>query len=100
MKKLILTLGLLCFIFFGAFAIQNISTSTFGVDIENIDLDKDPVKDGDKKAKETNKDSKTTSIDAGDEECAPKDAKAGCASKSSCCSSKGKSGAKVCPDKK
>ena len=100
MKKLILTLGLFSFIFFGALAIQNVTSSTFGVEIENIDFDKDPTKDGDKKAKEAKTDTKAASTDKSAEECAPSSAKSGCATKSSCCSSKGKSSASDCPDKK
>lgn len=107
MKKLVLALGLTCFILFGALSVQNIYGMTTG--IEMVKFDKDPKKVDDKKAT----DAKTTDAKATDvkattdtKSCDSKgDAKSGCCkSTSACCkpgdaSSKGDC-SKACPDKK
>lgn len=85
MKKLFLTLGLFCFIYFGAFAVQNITSSTFGVEI--ADFDKDPTKDGDKKTtdkQEVKKDANTVVVGDSRSDCK---AKANCSTQKSCCKS-------------
>ena len=101
MKKLVLALGLTCFILFGALSVQNIYGVTTSV--EMVKFDKDPKKTDDKKAAD-NKDAKATSTDS--KSCESKCTSSSSCSKSSssCCkpgdaSSKGDC-SKPCPDKK
>ena len=102
MKKLVLALGLSCFILFGALSVQNIYGVTTG--IEMIKFDKDPKKVDDKKAADAKATDAKTTTDV--KSCDSKgDANSGCSkSTSSCCkpgdaSSKGDC-SKACPDKK
>ncbi len=105
MKKLFLTLGLVCFIYFGALSVQYITSSTFGVEI--VDFDKDPTKDGDKKTtdkQEVKKDANTVVVGDSQSNCK---SKTNCNAKYSCCKSKtschpktGSSDKKEDPDKK
>jgi hypothetical protein len=102
MKKLVLALGLTCFILFGALSLQNIYGVTTAV--EMVKLDKDPKKVDDKKSADNKEAKTTTTTDA--KSCESKgDAKSGCChSTSSCCkpgesSSKGDC-SKSDPDKK
>jgi len=103
MKKVILALGLLSFIAFGALAVQNLGTATFGVEI--ADFDKDPTKDGDKKKKNDDKkevksDDKATATGEAKAECASKKTSC-CSKKTACCSKSSKvECAKEDPDKK
>ena len=84
MKKLVLSLAILGFVAFGALSVQNLIASSS--QIEMVNFDKDPKKDGDKKVadtKEVKADAKTTDADA-------KDCSSTCTDKSasskSCCS--------------
>jgi hypothetical protein len=97
MKKLVLSLAILGFVAFGALSVQNLIASS--TQIEMVNFDKDPKKDGDKKAadsKEVKAETKTT------------DAKAACpstcsdksASAKSCCDKEKAGCATSCPDKK
>ena len=84
MKKLVLSLAILGFVAFGALSVQNLIASSS--QIEMVNFDKDPKKDGDKKVadtKEVKADAKTTDANA-------KDCSSTCTDKSasskSCCS--------------
>ncbi len=100
MKKLVLALAIAGFVTFGVFSVQNVVAASMNV--EMVNFDKDPKKDGDKKAAEV-KDAKASakSADAG---CA-KDCSSSCGSKSttasaSCCDKSKENCDKSCPDKK
>lgn len=101
MKKLVLALGISCFVLFGALSVQNIYAATSQVEMSNFD--KDPKKVDSKKSTDV----KATDVKAttGDKSCVSGEAKSGCcASKSSdCkpsdCTTKGDC-SKPCPDKK
>ncbi len=51
MKKLVLSLAILGFVAFGALSVQNLIASSS--QIEMVNFDKDPKKDGDKKVADT-----------------------------------------------
>jgi Phr family secreted Rap phosphatase inhibitor len=86
MKKLVLSLAILGFVAFGVISVQHLIASPSN--IEMVNFDKDPKKDGDKKTAET-KEVKATEAKANEA-----DAKAG----SSDCSDKAAS-SKSCCDK-
>lgn len=98
MKKLILSIAIVGFIAFGAIGIQQLLASPSKVEVVNYD--KDPKKDGDKKAadtKEVKAETKTTVSDG-------KSCSSSCCDKSSssksCCSGEKSECSKSCPDKK
>jgi hypothetical protein len=100
MKKLILSLAIVGFVSFGVLNLQSVVAASSNV--EMVNFDKDPKKDGDKKSTEV-KDAKAgaKSADAG---CA-KDCSSSCSDKSasasaSCCDKSKESCSKSCPDKK
>lgn len=104
MKKIIAVFSLVAFLAVGAFALNSISSDLISLDskVDKVLVDKDPVKDGDKKDKKSSK-TKTTAKDSnsksGDcsgytkESCSDKKTDCSKAAKTSCCS-----GSK--PDKK
>jgi hypothetical protein len=84
MKKLVLSLAILGFVAFGALSVQNLIASSS--QIEMVNFDKDPKKDGDKKVadtKEVKADAKTTDANAKD---CPSTCTDKSASSKSCCS--------------
>lgn len=100
MKKLVLSLAILGFIAFGALSIQNLSAAAYHIEVVNFD--KDPKKDGDKKAVES-KEAKSAAKSS-DSGCA-KDCSSSCKDKSTtasadCCSKDKTASAGCCPDKK
>jgi hypothetical protein len=97
MKKLILSLAIMGFVVFGALQIQNIMAAS--TSIELVNFDKDPKKDGDKKAA----DAKDAKADAKSGEVSAKDCSSSCSGKTasaSCCDKSKESCATACPDKK
>ena len=98
MKKLVLSIAFISFVAFGALSIQNVIAGSYS--IEFVKFDKDPKKDGDKKAVESkdakNTEAKTETADKS------KDCQSSCSGKSaSSCSDKSKEGGSgCCPDKK
>lgn len=98
MKKLVLAIAIFSFVAFGALSIQNVIAGSYN--IEFVKFDKDPKKDGDKKATETKDAPKAEmkSTEAG----ASKDCASSCADKSasSCCDKSKEGCASSCPDKK
>jgi len=102
MKKLFLALAIIGFVTFGALGVQNLTASSYSV--EMVKFDKDPKKDGEKKSKDSKATSEVkaeTSTSAKDASCSSSCASS-CSSKStaSCCSKDDASCAKECPDKK
>ena len=92
MRKFILSIAFFSFVLFGAFSVQNLIANNFQV--EFVKFDKDPKKDGDKKATD-NKDVKTekattnTAAPAAAPAAATTDSKSCCPhSTSSCCGDK------------
>jgi len=84
MKKLVLSLAILGFVAFGALSVQNLIASSS--QIEMVNFDKDPKKDGDKKVAETKEvkaEAKTTDANAKD---CPSTCTDKSASSKSCCS--------------
>jgi len=84
MKKLVLSLAILGFVAFGALSVQNLIASSS--QIEMVNFDKDPKKDGDKKVadtKEVKAEAKTTDANAKD---CPSTCTDKSASSKSCCS--------------
>ena len=98
MKKLILAFAFISFVAFGALSIQNVIGGTYS--IEFVKFDKDPKKDGDKKAVES-KDAKSVETKAAETD-KSKDCQSSCAGKSSsaCCDKSKEGGSGCCPDKK
>ena len=99
MKKLVLSLAILGFVAFGALSVQNLIASSS--QIEMVNFDKDPKKDGDKKTAETKEvkatEAKTTEADA---KACPSTCSDKSASSKSCCD-KDKAGCcTTSPDKK
>jgi hypothetical protein len=104
MKKLVLAIALFSFVAFGALSIQNVMAGSYNIEL--VKFDKDPKKDGDKKATDA-KDAPKAEMKSGDgaskdcsSSCAGKSASACCADKSSsaCCDKSKESCAS--PDKK
>ena len=97
MKKLILGIAFLSFVAFGALSIQNVIAGTYS--IEFVKFDKDPKKDGDKKATEA-KDAPKAEVKSTD--ASSKDCQSSCSGKSasSCCDKSKEGCASSCPDKK
>lgn len=100
MKKLVLSLAILGFVAFGALSVQNLIAAS--TNIEVVNFDKDPKKDGEKKAVESKSAKATTK--SGDSGCA-KDCSSSCKDKSAtasadCCDKSKESCASACPDKK
>jgi hypothetical protein len=98
MKKLVLSIAFISFVAFGALSIQNVIAGSYS--IEFVKFDKDPKKDGDKKAVESKDASKTDAkTETADKS---KDCQSSCSGKSaSSCCDKSKEGASgCCPDKK
>jgi hypothetical protein len=96
MKKLILSLAIMGFVVFGALQIQNIMAAS--TSIELVNFDKDPKKDGDKKASET-KDAKADAKSS--ESCAKESSScSGKTASAACCDKSKESCASACPDKK
>jgi hypothetical protein len=83
MKKLILSFAILGFIAFGALSIQNLTAATSQVEIVNFD--KDPKKDGDKKASKA----KEAKVESSSKKDCSKDCSSSCSGKTasakSCC---------------
>ena len=98
MKKLVLAIALFSFIAFGALSIQHVFAGSYSIEL--VKFDKDPKKDGDKKAAES-KDAPKAEMKS-DNAPASKDGSSGCCSKSasSCCDKSKEGCATTCPDKK
>jgi uncharacterized protein YxeA len=98
MKKLILGIAFLSFVAFGALSVQHVVAGSNN--IEFVKFDKDPKKDGDKKATESS-DAPKAEVKSADAK-SGKDCQSSCAGKSaSACCDKSKEGcATACPDKK
>jgi hypothetical protein len=104
MKKLVLSLAILGFVAFGALSVQNLIASSSQIEVVNFD--KDPKKDGDKKVAET-KDVKaegTTTTEAktscADAKACPSTCSDKSASAKSCCSAEKSACCSSSPDKK
>lgn len=95
MKKIILGIALFGFVAFGIVGLQSMTASP--VNVEFIKFDKDPKKEGDKKATETKETKAEAKSDAG---CGDVKASSGCGDKaaSSCCGHDASK--KESPDKK
>jgi hypothetical protein len=97
MKKLFLALAIFGFVAFGVVGIQDIQASTYS--IEMVKFDKDPKKDGDKKAKDSKASAEMKAQNASSKSgCCS--SSSSCASKADCCSKSGEDCSKECPDKK
>jgi len=98
MKKLVLSLAILGFITFGAMGVQNLIASS--TQVEMVNFDKDPKKDGDKKvaeSKEVKAEAKTTEADA---KACPSTCSDKSASAKSCCGAEKAGCSTSTPDKK
>lgn len=95
MKKIVLAIGLFSFVAFGIVGIQSMTAAT--ASIEYMKCDKDPKKEGEKKADTTKETKAEAKSDAG---CNDMKASSGCGDKSasSCCGHEAVK--KESPDKK
>lgn len=113
MKKFILSIALFSFVLFGALSVQNLLANSFQV--EFVKFDKDPRKDGDKKAadkKDVKTDQTANTIAApvaapatapADKGCCPHSTSSCCSDKHgdpNCAKDKKEDCSKTCPDKK
>lgn len=98
MKKLILGIAFFSFVAFGALSIQNVIAGSNS--IEFVKFDKDPKKDDNKKATES-QDAPKAEVKSADAK-SDKDCQSSCAGKSasSCCDKSKEGCATACPDKK
>jgi hypothetical protein len=98
MKKLVLSVAIIGFLAFGALSVQNLIASS--TQVEMVNFDKDPKKDGDKKTAETKEvksEPKSTNADA---KACPSTCSDKSASSKSCCDKEKEGCASACPDKK
>jgi len=98
MKKLVLSLAILGFVAFGALSVQNLIASSS--QIEMVNFDKDPKKDGDKKVAETKEVKTEAKAAEGDAKVSSSSCSDKSASSKSCCGAEKTGCCTSTPDKK
>ena len=98
MKKLVLSLAILGFVAFGALSVQNLIASSS--QIEMVNFDKDPKKDGDKKVAETKEVKTEANAAEGDAKVSSSSCSDKSASSKSCCGTEKTGCCTSTPDKK
>jgi hypothetical protein len=98
MKKLVLSLAILGFVAFGALSVQNLIASSS--QIEMVNFDKDPKKDGDKKVAESKEVKTEAKAAEGDAKVSSSSCSDKSASSKSCCGTEKTGCCTTAPDKK